>query len=81
MINHQDALMPIGFILKPDIDMNSVHPEIDIVLAHQVTLVPCLVFGRPFLLEPHDRVGTQVLDRLAEDRLKRRRKVSGGNAL
>ena len=69
---HEDeqALLLIALVFQPHVDVNTVGPDVDELLAQEVTAVPFLVFLAPLLLETDDDFGTEALGVLAEQCLQ-----------
>ena len=70
----------IGVVFEPHLHVNSVGPDVDVMLAREIILAPLFVFVAPLLLESADDVGTQPSRPLANERLQGFSEVTGGDA-
>src|SRR5262249_16915593 len=66
-----DDQQALRIVLQACLHVDPVDPEVDVVLAAEITLAPALVLLRPGLLEPGDRRGRQPGGVLAEQRAQR----------
>lgn len=80
--SHEDqaALTLVFRIFQPNIDVNAIGPEIDILLAAEITMVPHVVLLAPDLLEPYHDVGTEALCVCSQQGLQSLLKIAGRNA-
>lgn len=78
---NQDTLPLIRFIFQAKVDMDSIHPKVNVGFLRELALGPIIDFLRPCFLQTHDRIRAQSLDRFSHEPRKRLEEISRGNAL
>ena len=70
--SHEDeqALLLVALVFQPHVHMDAVGPDVDVLLAGEVSTAPLLVLLTPILLETNDDVGAESLGVNAHQRLQ-----------
>lgn len=77
--DHHEGAEPVLGPTQPAID--TVHPDVDPVIAAQIALTPVGILRCPFRLQPRHRLGREAGCFRPHERLQRRSHFSGRNAL
>lgn len=78
---NQNALFSIGIILQPDVDVDSIGPDVNVVPLREVTFRPLLVFVGPLFFESDDDVGTEAFGSFYDQCLQSFLKRTSGDSL